>query len=131
MQLELLDENGEDDEVQGGIDHAEHKHHGPVGLLDTQHQVGYHDVDDATRGGSRDVEDLQKHEADAGQDGVDHEQDGSREHEQEVDGLGDAGEDRGDHERDDDGAGLVLVLLIGGHDERGADARYGHRLLKV
>ena len=47
---------------------------------------------------------------------MDHEQHGGGEHEQEVHRLGDAGEDRGDDEREDDGAGLVAVALVGGHD---------------
>ena len=130
MQVQLLDEHREDHEVQGSVDDAEDDHERPVGLLDAEHQIGDDDIDDTAGGRRRDVQNLEQDEADAGQHGVDHEQHGGGEHEQEVHRLGDAGEDRGDDEREDDGAGLVAIALVGGHDERRADTQIGPQVVE-
>ena len=49
VQVQFLDKEGEQQEVHHGHDDAEHKHHGPIGLLNTKHEVRYDDVDDAAQ----------------------------------------------------------------------------------
>ena len=80
--------------------------------------------------GSRDIQHLEQHEADAAKHGMDHEENGSGEHEQEVHGLGDAGENRRDDKRDNNGFGLIAVTLVRGHDERSADSQVGPKVVE-
>ncbi len=60
VEVELLDEEGEEEEVQSGVNDSKHQHNRPVGLVDTEDQVGNHDVDDAACSRSGHGEDLEQ-----------------------------------------------------------------------
>ena len=130
MKVELLNKEAKEEEVQRGVDDAEHQHDRPVGLIDTKDQIGDHDVDDAASGRSGNGEDLEQDQEDTGKNRVDDEEHRGGEDEQEVHGLGHAGEHGGDDQRDDDGLGLILVLLVGGEDEGETDTDVGPQVVE-
>ena len=77
MEVELLNKEGEEEEVQSGVDDSEHQHDRPVGLVDTEDQVGDHDVDDAACSRSGHGEDLEQNQEDAGKNRVNDKEHGS------------------------------------------------------
>ena len=130
MEVELLDKEGEEEEVQRGVDDSKHQHNRPVGLIDAQDQVGDHDVDDAACSRSGHGEDLEQDQEDAGKNRVNDKEHGSGKDKEEVHGLGHAGEHGGDDQRDDNGLGLILVPLVGGDDKGEADADVGPQIVE-
>ena len=60
MEVELLNKEGEEEEVQSGVDDSEHQHNRPVGFINTKNQVGNHDVNDAACSRSGHGEDLEQ-----------------------------------------------------------------------